>query len=274
MPLKTNYTRIFRCTVLGGVFTLLFAGPSWAQSGSRNAVGGGGGGVGGATTTTTTGGGGFGGFGGPASISSDGTITGGFGGGASTPIESNLRGVSSLVRAQSQARNTDAQAAINREAATSQAISNQVAAARARLEIAKARIETAKLETAFLKETRDQRRARLATLRARPKRVGPRLTTFEYDKYTGEVQWPSALSAPLLAQHRAAVERALDPKMQKKKYGNDRLLAAVDSLQQAIGKNAKKLGYKKFATAKNFAQRLQNQIKFESRKRTEMVAKM
>lgn len=265
MRIATNFTTALRLIALAGVFVLLVNGSAFAQSGSRNA----------GSTGSTESGGGFGGGGnGGGGIASDGTITGG-GSGASTPAESRLRGVAELVRATGQSQNNASRAAINLRTAEGKAIQNRVAAARAKVEIRQARIDAERLKASYQQEIRKLRSERLALLRARPKRVAPVLTEREFDKYTGEVQWPLAITHSLFAKQRIAVEHALRPKTRMQKHADEKLAIAVDALKKVIGEHAQTLGYKQFASANNFTKRLQNQIKFQEEiKRVEVLASM
>lgn len=264
MRITTSFTTALKLTALAGVFAILVTGSAFAQSGSRNA----------GSSPASTGSSGFGSASGGGGIASDGTITGG-GSGASTPAESRLRGVAELVRATGQSQNNASRAAINLRTAEGKAIQNRVASARAKVDIRQARIDAERLKATYQQQIRKLRSERLALLRARPKRVAPTLTAREFDTYTGEVQWPMAITNPILAKQRAAVEQALKPKTRMQKHADEKLAIAVDALRKAIGKNAQTLGYKKFASANNFAKRLQNQVKFHGKiKPVEMLASM
>ena len=176
---------------------------------------------------------------------------------------------------QGRAQNNASRAAINLRTAEGKAIQNRVASARAKVDIRQARIDAERLKATYQQEIRKLRSERLALLRARPKRVAPTLTAREFDTYTGEVQWPMAITNPILTKQRAAVEQALKPKTRMQKHADEKLAIAVDALRKAIGKNAQTLGYKKFASANNFAKRLQNQVKFHGKiKPVEMLASM
>jgi hypothetical protein len=264
MRIKTSFTTALRLTALTVAIAALTTGSVFAQSGSRNAV-----------STGSTSSSGFGGTGnGGGGIASDGTITGG-GSGASTPAESRLRGVAELVRATGQSQNNASRAAINLRTAEGKAIQNRIAAARAKVEIRQARIDAERLKATYQQEIRKLRSERLALLRTRPKRVAATLTAREFDKYTGEVQWPMAITHPIFAKQRTAVEQALKSKTRMQKHADEKLTIAVDALRKAIGRNAQTLGYKKFASANNFTKRLQNQIRFQEEiKRVEMLASM
>ena len=239
---------------------------AWAQSGSRNPIGGG-----------SAGGTGGGSIGGGSTIDGSGTV--GFGGGlsgASTPASANLHGIADALRARGDAQRSASEAAINVQTARGKAIKNRVDSANAVVAIRKARFDADRLKREYAAEVREERKARLTALRSRPKRIPKTLSPYELDHYSGKIAWPVTLRDQQFSQVRKAVEKELTLHVRQTGSNEARLLTSISTLRKSVGKQARTIGYREFAAASKFLDRLRNHIRYSDQlmKHREMLAKM
>ena len=235
-----------------------------AQSGSRNPVGAGASGAGG--TGGSLGGSSFdNGFGGVGS-----------GTGASTPASARLHGVADAIRARGEARRSTSEAAINVQTARGKSIKNRVDKAQAVVSIREARFQADRLKRQYASEVRADRSARIAALRARPKRIPATLNGMEIDRYSGKLTWPASIRQKRFEKARKAVERELQTHFKQRGSNEARLLTSIETLRKAVGKQARNLGYREFASASKFVGRLRNHVRHSDQlmQQKTMVAKM
>ena len=125
----------------------------------------------------------------------------GYGGyGVSTPASANMRGMSSMIRAQGQYNLLTSRALINSQAARSRYIDNQVKWQQAYHTMRRS-------AEAYWEQDREQRAAtRDRWLASRGSGQAPPLSPSQFNPHTGAIHWPAVLSSPEFAANRSTVE--------------------------------------------------------------------
>lgn len=124
---------------------------------------------------------------------------------ASTPQESYARGMADVIRAQAQAQESAARAAIDYETARSAYIQNQKLWQETAMQREQYGLQRREQYYASRRAARDRRKAMTAAEDAPP----PRLSSSQYDRATGLVKWPEALQAQAFTPERTALEELL-----------------------------------------------------------------
>lgn len=168
------------------------------------------------------------------------------------------------------------EAAINIQTANGKRIRNRVDLANARVMIQQARIEVDRLNREYKEELKQAGRARLTAFRSRRTQKSTTMSVTEFDHYTGQIGWPTTLRSKRFEKQRRVVEKELLAHIKQAGSNEAKLLNAVAALRKAVGKDARRLGYREFAASSNFVDRLRKHIHHSDQivKHKEMLAKM
>jgi hypothetical protein len=168
---------------------------------------------------------------------------------ASTPQEGYARGMADMIRAQGQAAESAARAAIDYETARSAYIQNQKLWHETALQREQYGLQRREQYYAAQRAARD-RRAAMAENAPPP----TRLSSSQYDRASGLVKWPEALQTEAFAKDRAALEELLVVKAHTGHTGNinQKIYDAAKAMQARLKSQIRDLHPNVYLDARKF----------------------
>lgn len=165
-----------------------------------------------------------------------------------TPAESQARGYAETVRAQGEAYENISRGMVDYEAARSAYIANQKQWHETAIERQKMGLEQREKYYANERAKRERREAMSS------QKETPALTESQYDRSTGQVEWPELLTTPNYAEDRQALEQMLDVRAHTGGVGaiNDQIFAAARAMQTKLKAQIHDVSPQRYLEARKF----------------------